>query len=85
MLGWYVSNWWMGDDPYLIEEYGCTAENRKQVVQYTLTIVQNEFLKNYSKVIDSGIVSTSICIKLCWCSLSSEHCYKTWWNAPNYV
>ena len=34
-ISWYGREWWISD----IEQYGCTAEQMEQVLQYTLSIV----------------------------------------------
>ena len=34
-ISWYLDGWWADD----IEQYGCTADQMKQVLQHTLSIV----------------------------------------------
>ncbi len=60
ILGWYGSQWWIGGEAtqeYLLSEYGCTVEHREKALAYSLSVLQDEFASNYSKVVDSGIVS----------------------------
>ena len=59
-LGWYDDNWWVGsasEQKHLMDQYNCSVEDRERVLQYSLTIIQDEFISNFSKVVDSGIVS----------------------------
>ena len=58
--GWYDDNWWIGSaeqQMYLMEQYQCNVADRVQVLEYSFTIGQNEFLTDYSVTVDSGIVS----------------------------
>ena len=60
IVGWYGDLWWVGDDStqeYLLSNYGCTLSNREVALQYSLSVVQDEFATNDSLVIDSGNVS----------------------------
>ena len=42
-----------------MQKYQCSLADRERVLVYSLTVVLDEFLKNYSKVADSGTVSHS--------------------------
>lgn len=60
IVGWYGVLWWVGSSStqeYLLSEYGCIVSNREAVLQYSLSVVQDEFSKNDSLVIASGRVS----------------------------
>jgi hypothetical protein len=39
-----------------MDEYQCSVADRERVLEYSLSIIVDEFLKNDSKVIDSGSV-----------------------------
>ena len=59
LVGWYGRGFWVGSQAtqeYLLSTYGCTVENRETALAYGISIVQEEFASNYSKVVDSGIV-----------------------------
>lgn len=46
----------------LMEKYGCSAEQRETVVQYSLSPINSEQISDYSAVADSGIVCTTIIV-----------------------
>ena len=39
-----------------MDEYKCSVADRERVLEFSLSIIVDEFLKNYSRVIDSGSV-----------------------------
>ena len=57
-----MPDWWVGSEEEqeeLMREFeGCTVEQRERVAQYTLAVVQDEFLTDNSSVADSETVST---------------------------
>ena len=60
LLGWYDYYWWVGSaakQKDLMDRYNCSVEDRQRVLQYSLAIFQDQFISNFSKVADSGIVS----------------------------
>ena len=60
LIGWYGVNWWVGsasEQKRLMDQYNCSVEDRKRVLQHSLTIIYDQFISNFSKVVDSGIVS----------------------------
>ena len=61
VVGWYADDWWVGDADDqldLIRRYGCTVENREQVLNYMIAARKaGRLFTNASIVADSGIVS----------------------------
>jgi hypothetical protein len=50
----------MGSDAtqeHLLSEYDCTIANREKALAYSISVLQDEFATNLSKVVDSGVVS----------------------------
>ena len=60
VIGWYGNQWWVGDSDfqqYLLSKYGCTIANRETALAYSISVLQDEFASDLSKVVDSGTVS----------------------------
>lgn len=60
LVGWYGTQWWVGSEAtqeYLFSQYDCTVANRVTALAYSISVLQDEFASNFSKVVDSGIVS----------------------------
>ena len=63
--GWYSEQWWIGskqeqEQLQMLFNGNCSAAQRENVIGPAMAPLQNEFITNCSKIIDSGIVSESI-------------------------
>ena len=62
MYGWYDDQWWIGNKEeqanlQRLYNNNCSAAQREQVIGPTLSPLQEEFISNCSKTVDSGVVS----------------------------
>lgn len=60
--GWYADQWWMGDEKeqkvlQLMYNNNCSATQREHVIGPAMSPLQDEFISNCSKTVNSGIVS----------------------------
>ena len=57
--GWYSEQWWKEEEEALQMMYNnnCSAAQRECVIGPALSPLQDEFITNCSKKVDSGIVS----------------------------
>ena len=53
-IGWYSDQWWIGNEN---ENLSCTVEQRERVISSSLAPLQEEYITNCSRIVDSGIVS----------------------------
>ena len=53
-IGWYSDQWWIGSNN---DNLPCTPEQRERVIFSALAPIQEEYISNCSKTVDTGIVS----------------------------
>ena len=46
----------------VLAKFGCNATQRESVLPYTLSPLQTEFITDFTSIVDSGIVSITVCV-----------------------